>query len=845
MLATPVVAIYRPPDRRKSYLNTAIKELKQVINKTQPAHIIVGGDFNLPGVNWEEKRAPPRTPHKQQAKILLSATEDLNLHQMVHIPTRRQNTLDLLFTDHPDLVNNVYSAPGLSDHDTVVIEHQLKATINKKEPREVPLYHRANWPEVKERIEKFSTEYAAANMTNLRPLNTNWSDIKDCISSCIADLIPHKKIGTRFHLPYITKPIQRKIRKRQRVYRKAKKSNRQKDWDQCHDLKREIKRELNEAFNEYINNMLNVEDDSPGMMKRFYRFVKSLRQDSFGVSTLKADGKIAATPKEKAEMCNAQFHSVFTPRSDPENLPQPLDPPLPRMPYLEITPPGIEKLLQNLNASKATGPDEIPARLLKECSKELAPVIAALYQQSLDEGEVPEDWKAQNVHPVFKKGSKSDPANYRPVALTAILCKQLEHCISSNIHSHLDKHNWLKSYQHGFRKLRSCVTQLLSATTDFFDAMEKGHRTDAIILDFSKAFDKVDHECLLRKLQSVGVEGNLLKWMRHFLTGRRQRVCIDGAASETCEVTSGVPQGSVLGPLLFIIYINDIGQGLSPDTTIRLFADDALLYRKIQSHEDHSILQSDLNRLMDWATAWRMEFNPKKCNVIHFMTIYQKKTQCAVPYLMGTHTLERVSDSAYLGVTLNEHLEWTTHTQKIAGMAHTTLSFLERNLRVVPQHLRERAYLTIVRPAFEYATAITDPYRPGDIRRLDSVQRHAARFVTNNPRRRFDPEEEQVSVTGLLETLDWDDLASRRKNARCTLLFNVLNEHVAVDEDLRPPTSSSSLRSTSEKKLKHYRSKKPAHINSFFPRTIRDWNYSLSSAARTATTLEDFKAALQ
>ena len=161
--------------------------------------------------------------------------------------------------------------------------------------------------------------------------------------------------------------------------------------------------------------MLNIEDDSPGMMKRFYRYVKSLRQDSFGVSTLKVNGKVAATPKEKADMCNAQFHSVFTPCSDPANLPQPPGPPLPRMPNLEITTPGIEKLLQNVNASKATGPDEIPARLIKECSKELAPVIAALYQQSLDEGEVPKDWKAQNVHPIFKKGSKSDPANYRPV----------------------------------------------------------------------------------------------------------------------------------------------------------------------------------------------------------------------------------------------------------------------------------------------------------------------------------------------------------------------------------------------------------------------------------------------
>ena len=387
------------------------------------------------------------------------------------------------------------------------------------------------------------------------------------------------------------------------------------------------------------------------------------------------------------------------------------------------------------------------------------------------------------------------------------------------------------------------MTQLLTATTNLFNTLENGSRTDAIILDFSKAFDKVDHECLLKKLQSVGVEGNLLCWMRHYLTGRTQRVCIDGAASEQCDVTSGVPQGSVIGPLMFIIYINDIGNKITQNTTIRLFADDALLYRKIKSHEDQVILQDDLNRLMDWAGIWRMEFNPKKCYIMHFMTVFQKRTAVAVPYNMGSHTLERVADSTYLGVTLNEHLDWTTHTQRIAGKAHTTLSFLERNLRVVPQHLRERAYLTIVRPAMEYASAITDPRHSRDTKRLESVQRHAARFVTNNPRRRFDPEEEQVSVDKLLQGLAWEGLVPRRKDSRCTLMHNILERRVAVEEDLRPPVSKSNLRSTSTRRLEHSKSNTAPHRESFFPRTIRDWNV-LHPTARTASTLEEFKDAL-
>ena len=200
--------------------------------------------------------------------------------------------------------------------------------------------------------------------------------------------------------------------------------------------------------------------------------------------------------------------------------------------------------------------------------------------------------------------------------------------------------------------MRSCVTQLLTATTDLFRALESGTRTDAIILDFSKAFDKVDHECLLRKLQSVGIEGKLLHRVRLYLTGRTQRVCIDGTTSEDCEVTSGVPQGSVLGPLMFIIFINDIGNAIAENKTIRLFADDALLYQQIKSHEDHVKLQDDLNRLMDWAATWGMEFNPTKCYVMHFMTKYQKRTTCAAPYFW--HQLQHLPLLTPITVSLME-----------------------------------------------------------------------------------------------------------------------------------------------------------------------------------------------
>ena len=315
---------------------------------------------------------------------------------------------------------------------------------------------------------------------------------------------------------------------------------------------------------------------------------------------------------------------------------------------------GVLELLESLIPDKASGPDGIPAQVLKECAVPLAPVLTDFFQQSIDLEQVPEDWKQQHVHPIFKKGSKSDPANYRPVALTCLLCKMLEHIIASNIHSHLDNHSFIAAVQHGFRKYCSCETQLTTVISDFVNWMNQKKIIDAIVLDFSKAFDKVPHDMLLTKLSNADVTGQTRRWIRHWLKGREQRVVINGEMSEACQVTSGVPQGSVLGPLLFLIFINDIALDLH--STIRLFADDAILYRAISSHDDHRLMQEDLLTLSRWADTWCMEFNTKKCYAIHIQTKKQKRENVCIPYIMKGVELQRVSDTAYLGVNINEHL---------------------------------------------------------------------------------------------------------------------------------------------------------------------------------------------
>ena len=229
----------------------------------------------------------------------------------------------------------------------------------------------------------------------------------------------------------------------------------------------------------------------------------------------------------------------------------------------------------------------------------MADIFTTLFQASLNQGIVPPDWKTANIVPLFKKGDKSNPANYRPISLTSLTCKILEHVVFSNFMTHFEKYNILDNAQHGFRKNRSCVSQLITTLDDFANTLKNQQQTDAILLDFSKAFDKVDHSGLLSKLELYGIRGPLLEWTSSFLVGRKQSVIVDGQTSPPSNVLSGVPQGTVLGPLFFLVYINDISRGLSKGTTIRLFADDSLLYRPIKSLKDCEILQHDLNTLQN------------------------------------------------------------------------------------------------------------------------------------------------------------------------------------------------------------------------------------------------------
>ncbi|KAI8491386.1 hypothetical protein Bbelb_310190 [Branchiostoma belcheri] len=376
--------------------------------------------------------------------------------------------------------------------------------------------------------------------------------------------------------------------------------------------------------------------------------------------------------------------------------------------------------------------------LYNELAGELSPVLAALFNQSLQRGCVPEDWTKAMVTPVFKKGGVHDPGNYRP---------------------------------HGFRKAHSCETQLLLTVDDLVSAHDNKLQVDMGILDFSRAFDTVPHERLVSKLAHYGIRGPILDWIRSFLQNRSMWVVADGECSPSTCVLSGVPQGTVLGPLLFLIYINDLPSRLSPGTTARLFADDCLIYREIRGQGDQVILQKDLIALQVWAATWGMKFNPKKCNT---MSITRNKNPFTWMYEMCGEFIHQTEQAKYLGITISNDLKWSTHISTAVTRANHTLHFLSRNLRYCPRQVRETAYFSLVRSTIEYGAVIWDPYLRKDIDTLEMVNRRAARFVTSNHRR------QDVSVTALLHDLRWPSLQSRRQQARLVMMYKITNGLVAI-----------------------------------------------------------------
>jgi len=831
-----IASVYRPHVADKD----SIKELRKSMELIPTAAtVIVAGDLNYPDIDWSTNEIRSSgSSHMANHQELIEIIDDFALEQMVLEPTRGENILDIVLTNCPPMFQHVTIKPGISDHEAVVCHLDFKSTTKRTPKREVPIYKKAEWTKIDMEMTN-CFNHISANVENMTA-NEIWEKFSNDLQTATKSHIPTRTSRGGRDKPWVTCKLRRMIRKRDRLFTKQRKTTARYDKEQYLEMKAVVQKEMRRNYWTYVESIVTPteDEDSQKSNKRFWSFIKHCGQGSRDIPGLKGDIPAEQqTSVDKANILNDQFQSVFS-KPTPISLKtmceqETLEDQSPKMIPLTFTTAGIDKMLCELKVHKACGPDGIKPVVLQNLHMSIAPILQLLFQKCYDTQQTPDEWRRANVTPIYKKGDKSDPANYRPVSLTCIACKLMEHVVCSALMRHLEGHKLLHPNQHGFRQARSCETQLLDFTHSLLSNMHEGIQSDIIVMDFAKAFDMVPHNRLLLKLTRLGVDPQTVGWIGSFLKGRKQRVILNGESSEEVSVLSGVPQGSVLGPALFLAYINDLPQGLASE--VRLFADDTVLCKEIRDHRDADILQSDLNRLEKWSEEWQMKFHPAKCHVLH---VTRSRNVRKSIYTLHKTRLEVQESTKYLGVTLSSDLRWSKHINAVKAKASQKLGFLRRNMRVNSPHIKAQLYSCIVRSTMEYSSTVWSPHEEKYISSLESVQRKAARWVLNRHQR-------TESVSAMLTQLGWLSLAERRLINRLAMLYKITNCLAHVPHSFL--THSTQTRNTRHSNMHTFAPFAPRtdyFKYAFFPQTASLWN-TLPSSVLTSPSVDVFRARLQ
>lgn len=570
--------------------------------------------------------------------------------------------------------------------------------------------------------------------------------------------------------------------------------------------------------------------------KAFWSHVRGKLKTKSGVAPLidKRDKIKKFNDLEKANILQDQFSSVFTiePTEDIPTLEKRTNAKLENM-NENITCEIVKAEIKKMNPNKAPGPDEIPIVMLQELVNFISEPIALIFRNSLEQGHVPNDWKLAHISAIYKnKGNRHEAVNYRPISLTSVICKLMESLVKQAIAKHLEKFGLLSKNQHGFIKGRSTTTQLLSYLTECAEIVAAGGVVDAIYFDFEKAFDSVPHQRLLAKLSAYGITGYLLQWIRSFLQNRRQIVKVNGTESYPCEVKSGVPQGSVLGPLLFVIYINDLPECVT--STSYLFADDTKMFRKIYSKYDAKCLQSDIDSLNAWSKKWLLRFHPDKCHVLtlgKFENITHTER-----YKLGEFELEHVFQEKDLGVIVDTDMRFEQHINAKIAKANSIAGLIRRSFSFLDGQLFKQLFTSMVRPHLEYCQSVWAPHLKKHTKLIESVQRRATKLVDNL--KDFTYEER-------LRILDLPTLAFRRFRGDMIEIFKHFHtyDRKSLSNYFRP-ISEPGRRHKFQLERNFTKDGVSGTLhNSFYFRAIKTWN-ELPRAVVESDDLDSFKIRL-
>ena len=819
--------VYRPPDSPASFwddFQSAIDMAKQC----DIANIIITGDLN----------ADPNTTNGKKLERLVDIN---NLYLHIHEPTRytptSQTCLDQLITSKLDIVKTVHVEPPVStnDHCTIGATFNFKVSNDKAYYRHVWQYNQGDYKGLNEEIRQSDWNFCFET-DDINVMCQRWTDkllnlARQFIPNYMATIRPKDK-------PYYTSTLRKQKRKVNRAFHKARRTKTLEDWNTYKTLNTQYTKDVDLAKKEYeislASSLQNPKQLGPRKWWSTVKRVLGFNPESDIPSIRTENNCIISDNSEKAEEFNQFFLSYSNIDDSQSSLPDNIDTCQSSLGHIQTNCNEVYDILKSLDPTKAVGPDGINPRILKETASSVAPSLTRLFNYSLDCGKFPSSWKKANVTPIHKKNCKTKTDNYRPVSLLSCVGKVLKKIVFNYMFNYFRDNFLISVYQSGFTPGDSTVNQLVCLYHTLCEALDKKKDVRIVFCDISKAFDRVWHAGLVYKLRCMGIRGKLLSWLIHYLQDRYQRVVIKGQMSAWGKLKAGVPQGSVLGPLLFLIYINDIVNVVQ--NNIRLFADDTALFITVDNPEEAAqSMNNDLNKIQEWADKWLVSFNAQKTKAI---TVSNRNTIDHPPLYFNNILIEEVQNHKHLGIIINKNLNWHNHVEYITTKALKRLDVLYRCRYKLDRKSLEVLYFTYIRPLLEYGDVLFSDCDQLSMNKIEKVELFAARIVTGAIKR--------TPAQTLYTELSWEPITCRYEKHKLVLFHKMyVGESPAYLNTLMPETVGENvtynLRNVDHLQGIYGRTNK--FRRSFLPSTIQIWN-NLESDIRNMDSCDQFKNAI-
>ena len=841
-------------ENNKRFMQTLLN-----ISERKYSHAVLMGDINLKNIIWECIGTAVGICDSSDPNLFdnqfLECLQDCFFFQHVYENTRQRGSdapslLDLVITNEENLINKLeFLAPlGKSDHSVlsfdIVCEEEapppvIKAVYEKGDyVRFEQMMNEVNWDE---ELSKFEGD-----------IEGQWNCFKEKYKKAEKVCIPKKKvyINGKFSNKFSTKfdeATLKKMKKKNKIWGRIRKNLASEEEKlQFKRIRNQIRRLTRKSKKMVEKNIAKNAKSNP---KAFYKYSQSKLKTRSQIPDLIKPGtekcpEYISDDKGKAETYLNYFTSVFTEEPDSDEMPF-----FEERDYydaledIELDSNIVQEKLEKLKKNKSPGPDNMHPRVLHEIASSISYPLSIIYRTSIDTKTLPKEWKHANVSAIYKKENKSLPSNYRPVSLTSIICKVLESIIRDAIVNHMNENELFSQNQFGFLSRRSTILQLIRVLDIWSEILDQGGSLDVIYMDFMKAFDKVPHRRLVHKVEKYGIKGKVLSWINNFLSDRTQCVVINGVTSGIGKVTSGIPQGSVLGPLLFVIYINDLPDVVDKFTLVFLFADDTKLFRHIQSSADVLILQSDIQKLSAWSKKWLLRFHPDKCVAMNLgkreyvvsgyeYTLDGRKIEKSI-YSMEGQALNITDCEKDLGVHIDKDLNFKKHISLATAKANRIMAIIFKTFDYMDETMFKQLYKSLVRPHLEYGAPVWSPYEGEIKKQLENVQKRATKRV---------PRVSSLDYPDRLKQLNIPTLAYRRVRGDMIQMYKL---HYGFYDKSLPDMFTLNTRQ-SQGHNKKYRvkgsSSNPRKYN-FAVKSIPLWN-SLPPEAVDAEDIKSFEIAL-